>query len=1104
MEVDDRVPILAVDDRAENLLALEAILTDPLLRLVNARSGQEALKHLLHEEFAVILMDASMPVMDGFETARTIRSRAKTRSTPIIFVTATHKDSLSASKGYDIGAVDYIFKPVVPEVLRAKVFVFAELFRKTKEIRRQAEELSTYKVELEQRLDQLASLNEELQRLSRTAEEARDQAQAASQFQSLVVESVPNGIIMVDQAGKIVLVNAQTEKMFQYTREELLGRQIEMLVPSRFREKHPEHLENFNANPSVRMMGTGRDLYAVRKDGSELPIEIGLTPIKTETGQHVLASVIDITERKKAEEGLRIARDQAQAASQFKSEFVANVSHEIRTPMNAIIGMCNLLMKTSLNDTQRDYGLSIKEASNALLNIINDILDLSKIEAGKLELEIKDFDPVQLVESICDLLVGQSRAKEISLVSFIEPTMPARLRGDPDRLRQVLLNLLNNAIKFSEKDEVVVRATIEAEEGNTVQVLFSVDDSGIGLSEADCQRLFQPFMQADASISRKYGGTGLGLSICKSLVALMGGTIGVKSEKGKGSTFWCKVPLEKRSAAPVMTIKEGLKNMRVLIVDEQQHAREMLHDYVVSWSMRSGVASSSREALKMMRQAHLEGNPFTLAIIDLVMPDMNGAELAKEIQLDPAISTTKMMLVTAFDAPGLGREAIETGFQAYLTKPVRQSQLFNCITNILYGTTPVIGKSDTDHAVPASGGSQLRNELILIAEDHPMNQQVATLYMSELGFMSHVVNNGQEAIEALSRHQYSLVLMDCQMPVLDGLAAAKAIRKNEALTGHHIPLIAMTANAMKEDREKCMAAGMDDYISKPVDPEELKVIIERWVPASQQAGASLLPVKPQDDATSAVSASTPLNIPLLREKYPSKALHVLAGMFVSSTPGTLGEISDAIAQEDYTNLAALAHYFKGAAMTICASRIEELCSQLEKIAGQGDASAAKAIFEQLQSAFNEAKQYLDTNLPDEMDEDNNPQQHQARQWDVLLVEDDHMLSIVMSAQLAHVAGISVRRAFDGHQAMTMIREQTPALMILDISLPGVNGFEIIDALRQDPALCSMPVIINTSQDLTAAEQRQLTLGRMLFITKTRATEELAEAVLHFLESIAAS
>jgi two-component system sensor histidine kinase/response regulator len=961
MELDDQVPILAVDDKEENLEALESILTDPMLRLVMVRSGNEALKKLLNEEFAVILMDASMPVMDGFETARTIRSRAKTRSTPIIFVTATHKDSLNALTGYSVGAVDYVFKPLVPEVLRAKVFVFVDLFRKAKEIRRQTEELATYKVELERRLDQLVSLNEELQRLSRTTAEARDQAQAASHFRSLVVESVPNGIVMVDQTGKIVMVNAQTERMFGYQREELIGRPIEILVPDWFREKHPEHLESFNANPSTRMMGTGRDLYAVRKDGTELAIEIGLTPLKTGEGQLVLASVIDITERKRAEEGLRIARDQAQAASEFKSEFVANMSHEIRTPMNAIIGMCNLLMKTSLSDTQRQYGQHIKEAGNALLNIINDILDLSKIEAGKLELEIVDFDPVHLVESTCALVSAQSRTKEISLVSFIEPRMPELLRGDPDRLRQVLLNLLSNAIKFSEKNEVVVRATIAAEEGNTVQVLFSVDDKGIGLSAEDRQRLFQPFMQADAGISRKYGGTGLGLSICKSLVSLMGGMVGVDSEKGKGSVFWCKVPLEKRSAAPVITIKAELQNVRILIVDDQNHAREMLHDYVVSWGMLNGVASGSREALTMLRQAHVEGNPFKLAIIDLVMPEINGAELAKEIQKDPDISTTKLILLTAFDAPGLGQQAIEMGFRAYLTKPVRQSQLLNCITSVLFGTKSMISKSAADSGEATSGESQLRKELVLIAEDHPINQQVATLYMSELGFMSHVVSNGQEALEALSRKQYSLVLMDCQMPVLDGFATTKAIRKNEALTGYHIPVIAVTANAMKGDREKCVAAGMDDHISKPVDPEELKRIVERWLPASQQhAGASFLPVEAHEGV---VSTGTPIDIPLLRKRFDSKAAQMFVDMFITSTPETLDQIDTAIVEGDCDKVAALGHYLKGACGTIYATTTKELCSQLEKIADQGDTSSARTTHEQLQTAFHELKKYIDIHLP---------------------------------------------------------------------------------------------------------------------------------------------
>ncbi len=805
----------------------------------------------------------------------------------------------------------------------------------------------------------LRNLNGELLGYGKVTRDMTEFAKHVDEKFHQVVENWPNGVLLVDRAGRIVLVNTETEKMFGYQKDELLSHPIEILIPSRFREQQSEHSLNFSIKTRSEMAGAVRDLYWLRKEGSEFPIEIGLTPLKTEAGRQVLVSVIDISERKRGEDGLRIARDQAQAASAFKSQFVANVSHEIRTPMNAIIGMCNLLMRTSLNDIQRQYGQSIKEAGHALLNIVNDILDLSKIEANKLELEIVDFDLVQVVESTCNLLRSDARGKEISLVSFIEPKMPALLRGDPERLRQVLMNFLNNAIKFSAQNEVVVRATVANDEGNTVQILFSVEDKGIGLSDADCQKLFQPFVQTDAGIGRKYGGTGLGLSICKSLVTLMGGKIGVSSTPGSGSTFWCKVPFEKRSLSPVIAINDALESVRILIVDDQPGAREILHKYVISWGMRNGVASSSTEALDMLRQAHSDGNSFNLAIIDLVMPGKNGVELAQEILQDPTIDTVKLILLTGFDEPGLGKQVIDMGFRGYLTKPVRQSQLLDCITNVLYGTTSASRVPVVDFGEISISEILGRNELILIVEDHPVNQKVISMYLSDMGFKSHISNNGLEALEALSLNQYGLLLMDCQMPELDGFAATKIIRQKEALTGSRIPIIAMTANAMAGDREKCIAAGMDDYISKPIDQAQLRVMLKRWLSLAK-APTSVLRAAAVADIGPIVNR--PIDIDKLLSIFNLKMASNLLSMFKTLTPETLGQITAAIENDDRVKLAALAHYLKGACGTVCAIRLDELCSQLETIATEGSMAEARAKNEQLQSAFHEAEQYLDTHL----------------------------------------------------------------------------------------------------------------------------------------------
>lgn len=688
MEVDERVSILAVDDQPENLLALEAIFENAAWKLVCARSGSEALRHLLDGEFAVILMDAQMPVMDGFETARAMRSRMKTRFTPIIFVTATHKDSFHEEIGYDIGAVDYIFKPIVPEVLRAKVSVFVELFRKNKEVSRQAEELAVYKTELEQSLAQQRLLIQELQE----------------------------------------------------------------------------------------------------------------------------------------------ARDQAVDSSRFKSEFLANMSHEIRTPMNGILGMIEILLKSGLTDKQREFASTAKEAGRSLLAVINDILDFSKIEAGKLSLELVDFDAVQLVESIAELLSAQARQQSLSLLTFVDPSMTPVLKGDPGRLRQIITNLAGNAIKFSEKGEVLIRAMVDAEgPGGLVRIKFSVTDRGIGLTEEEARQLFKPFVQSDLGSVRKYGGTGLGLSISKRLVELMGGEIGVISVKNHGSTFWFTVPLEK-STAVVSSRSVQLDRVRVLVVDDEPGAREIIHNYVMAWGMQNGTARNSEEALAVLNAASTIGDPYQLVLIDLVMPGSDGIQLGKKIRESESLRNLKLILLTAFDKPGIGEEAIFLGFDAYLTKPVKQSQLLNAITSLFY-TPPV---EDADDTGVDETGQVCRSELILVAEDHPVNQQVALLLLQQLGFEAHIAENGRRAIEALKRVPYALVFMDCQMPEMDGFQATRDIRKLEALTGRHVPIVAMTAHAIEGNRDECLSAGMDDYISKPIEPGELKDIIAKWLPLKQE------------------------------------------------------------------------------------------------------------------------------------------------------------------------------------------------------------------------------------------------------------------------------
>lgn len=667
--------------------------------------------------------------------------------------------------------------------------------------------------------------------------QASENSGSEEQFRILVDGVQDYAILMLSPTGHIVTWNTGAQRLKGYTANDAIGQHFSIFYEQAAVDNdHPgEELELAKTNGSHTEQG-----WRLRKDGTRFWADVLITAIFDGSGTlKGFAKVTrDLSERKQAEvellklnDELRKARDQAQSASKMKSEFVANMSHEIRTPMNAIVGMCNVLLRTDLESKQHQYASNIKEGANSLLAVINDILDFSKIEAGRLDLDFVDFNIVKLVEGTCELLATAARAKHLSLMAYVDPALPQQLCGDPERLRQILLNFTSNAIKFSDVGEIAVRAELERADGNRLYVRFAVVDNGIGIATPEQQLLFQPFVQADGSISRRFGGTGLGLSISKRLVELMDGEIGVTSSEGEGSIFWFTIPLERRVDNPISALNQELENVRILIVDDEPQARQILHNYIVSWGMKNGVASCASEGLRMLRQAYVDGSPYKIALIDYVMPEKNGMDLASEILKDPAIQDTKLVLLTAFDAPGLGLQSINMGFNAYLTKPVRQSQLLNCLTQVISGAQ-TIARSAIDAPSERPHGIN-RKELILVAEDYSINQQVAQLYLDELGFACHIVSDGKEAVQAIESNLYSLILMDCQMPVIDGFAATAAIRKSEELTERHIPIIAVTAHAMSGDRERCLEAGMDDYITKPIDPLALAKIIEKWLPPTE-------------------------------------------------------------------------------------------------------------------------------------------------------------------------------------------------------------------------------------------------------------------------------
>jgi len=759
------------------------------------------------------------------------------------------------------------------------------------------------------------------------------------------LEHASDAIFWANPQGRFYYVNDAACRQFGRSREELLSLSIPEIDTLLSTETWAAFWEKLKTLGSITF-----ETQQTAKNGTVFQIEVTSNYLEFDGEEYNFSFMRDITQRKLAEDEMRKAKEAAESASRAKSEFLANMSHEFRTPMNGVIGMTELLLGTELTTNQRQFSEIIRDSGKALMTVINDVLDFSKIEARKLELERTDFDLRAILEQVAEMLAVQAQQKCLELICQLAPGTPSLLRGDPGRLRQILVNLVGNAVKFTQQGEVSIRAGLETEDDRNVTLLFTVSDTGIGFRQDRTASLFEPFVQADGSKTRRYGGTGLGLTISKRLAEMLGGRIGAESEEGRGSKFWFTAVFEKqpRPSSAMIEVQPRLRNAKVLVVDDSVTNRSLVRGILTSWGCHAEESTDASSALTILRQAVDTAEPFQIAIMDMSLPGMNGEELGKRIAADAKLKDTAVVLMTDFGRKNDKARLQGLGIAAQVWKPILERTLKEALVALVAKGIGAVSMAKIPiQALSSPRGS--RQSRILLAEDNSVNQKVAMAMLERLGYCADLVCNGVEALEALAKADYDVVLMDCLMPEMDGYEATRSIREGRSGTRNpRIPIIAITADAMAGDRDRCIQAGMSDYLSKPVELQKLSKILEKWiVPPSIRDELEAATVRPHAK-TEAVFVQEEMLARLMGDR--NLAGQVISG-FLSDAPRQLLNLKNKLEEGDAPGVRMLAHALKGAAATLSAEALRALCFEMQEVAASKDLNHALALLPRIEEQF---------------------------------------------------------------------------------------------------------------------------------------------------------